>query len=80
MDSHTHVETRALGSAGFTAPAIGLGCMGFSQGYGPADDAGAAIELSASDLERLERVASRAAWAGYRQSFAARNTTRTGGR
>jgi aryl-alcohol dehydrogenase-like predicted oxidoreductase len=38
MDSLTHVASRALGSAGLRVPAIGLGCMGFSQAYGPADE------------------------------------------
>jgi aryl-alcohol dehydrogenase-like predicted oxidoreductase len=38
MDSLTHVSSRVLGSPGLAAPAIGLGCMGFSQAYGPADD------------------------------------------
>ncbi len=33
------MERRTLGKEGFTTSAIGLGCMGFSQGYGPADDA-----------------------------------------
>jgi aryl-alcohol dehydrogenase-like predicted oxidoreductase len=32
------MTTRSLGPDGLTVPAIGLGCMGFSQGYGPADD------------------------------------------
>jgi aryl-alcohol dehydrogenase-like predicted oxidoreductase len=38
MDSLTHVGSRTLGSAGLVVPAIGLGCMGFSQAYGHADD------------------------------------------
>ena len=38
MDSLTHVNGRALGSHGLVVPAIGLGCMGFSQAYGSADD------------------------------------------
>ena len=32
------MQRRTLGSGGFRSSAIGLGCMGFSQGYGPADD------------------------------------------
>lgn len=32
------MERRLLGIDGFTTSAVGLGCMGFSQGYGPADD------------------------------------------
>jgi aryl-alcohol dehydrogenase-like predicted oxidoreductase len=32
------MQRRTLGSGGFVSSAIGLGCMGFSQGYGPADD------------------------------------------
>ncbi|MFD7646070.1 aldo/keto reductase [Streptomyces albidoflavus] len=32
------MKTRALGSHGLTASAVGLGCMGMSQDYGPADD------------------------------------------
>lgn len=41
--------------------------------------AAAAVELSATDLERLESLAPRAAWTGDRQSFAAHGTTRTSG-
>ncbi|MGC4749143.1 aldo/keto reductase [Micromonospora sp. DT201] len=32
------MDQRILGTAGVTTSAIGLGCMGFSQAYGPADD------------------------------------------
>jgi aryl-alcohol dehydrogenase-like predicted oxidoreductase len=32
------MEQRILGTAGLPTSAIGLGCMGFSQAYGPADD------------------------------------------
>ena len=32
------MQRRQLGDAGFTTSALGLGCMGLSQGYGPADD------------------------------------------
>ena len=32
------MERRRLGTDGFTTSAVGLGCMGFSQGYGSADD------------------------------------------
>jgi aryl-alcohol dehydrogenase-like predicted oxidoreductase len=39
--------------------------------------AAASFELSKDDLDRLEAVAPREAWAGDRQSFAAHGTTRT---
>jgi hypothetical protein len=91
MDSLTHVASRARGSAGLRVPAIGLGCMGFSQAYGPADEgesiatirvtenaAAAALSLSRADLDMIEQVAPRRAWAGDRQSFAARHIVRTG--
>ncbi len=32
------MQQRKLGSDGFATSALGLGCMGLSQGYGPADD------------------------------------------
>src|SRR6266568_2575096 len=32
------MQQRSLGSTGLTASAVGLGCMGFSQGYGQVDD------------------------------------------
>ncbi|MGN6790751.1 MAG: aldo/keto reductase [Streptosporangiaceae bacterium] len=57
MDSLTHVSSRVLGSAGLAVPAIGLGCMGFSQAYGPADDEASiatirrAIDLGAGLLD-----------------------------
>jgi aryl-alcohol dehydrogenase-like predicted oxidoreductase len=45
------VKQRTLGSTGFSSSAIGLGCMGFSQGYGPtADSESVAAIRSALDL------------------------------
>jgi aryl-alcohol dehydrogenase-like predicted oxidoreductase len=32
------MKQRILGTDGFTTSSVGLGCMGLSQGYGPADD------------------------------------------
>ncbi len=45
------MEQRTLGSTGFSSSAIGLGCMGFSQGYGStADSESVAAIRSALDL------------------------------
>jgi aryl-alcohol dehydrogenase-like predicted oxidoreductase len=45
------MEQRALGRPGLTVSAIGLGGMGFSQGYGPADDSQSrAVIRAALDL------------------------------
>lgn len=41
------MERRSLGKSGITVPALGLGCMGMSEFYGPTDDA-----QSTATLER----------------------------
>ena len=54
------MTTRKLGSAGLEVSAIGLGCMGMSQSYGPADEAESiatlhrAIELGCTFLDTAE--------------------------
>jgi aryl-alcohol dehydrogenase-like predicted oxidoreductase len=54
------LPTRKLGSQGLAVPAIGLGCMGMSQSYGPADEAESiatlhrAIELGCTFLDTAE--------------------------
>jgi aryl-alcohol dehydrogenase-like predicted oxidoreductase len=45
------VLTRTLGSEGLTVSALGLGCMGMSQSYGPADE----TESTATLLRAVER-------------------------
>lgn len=53
-------KTRKLGSQGLKVSAIGLGCMGMSQSYGPADEAESiatlhrAIELGCTFLDTAE--------------------------
>lgn len=42
------MKRRTLGKSGFATSAIGLGCMGFSQGYGPVDDEASARTILAS--------------------------------
>jgi aryl-alcohol dehydrogenase-like predicted oxidoreductase len=54
------LHTRKLGSQGLEVPAIGLGCMGMSQSYGPADEAESiatlhrAIELGCNFFDTAE--------------------------
>jgi aryl-alcohol dehydrogenase-like predicted oxidoreductase len=54
------LKTRKLGSQGLVVSAIGLGCMGMSQSYGPADEAESiatlhrAIELGCTFLDTAE--------------------------
>lgn len=54
------LTTRKLGSQGLEVSAIGLGCMGMSQSYGPADEAESiatlhrAIELGCTFLDTAE--------------------------
>src|ERR1700682_6805497 len=54
------LTTRKLGSQGLEVSAIGLGCMGMSQAYGPADEAESiatlhrAIELGCTFLDTAE--------------------------
>lgn len=46
------MEKRTLGRGGLKVSAIGLGCMGLSQGYGPAVDAQTGIKLIRDAFER----------------------------
>jgi aryl-alcohol dehydrogenase-like predicted oxidoreductase len=54
------LESRRLGAGGLTVPAVGLGCMGMSDGYGPADRAGSiatirhALEAGVSLLDTAD--------------------------
>lgn len=54
------LRSRKLGSQGLEVPVIGLGCMGMSQSYGPADEAESiatlhrAIELGCTFLDTAE--------------------------
>jgi aryl-alcohol dehydrogenase-like predicted oxidoreductase len=42
------ISSRPLGGSGLSVSAIGLGCMGLSQGYGPADDEESVATLHAA--------------------------------
>jgi aryl-alcohol dehydrogenase-like predicted oxidoreductase len=46
------MQKRKLGKSGLEVSAIGLGCMGMSFGYGPAQDKGEMISLIRSAVER----------------------------
>ena len=46
------MEKRTLGRSGLSVSAIGLGCMGLSQGYGPAIDRQQGIQLIRDAVER----------------------------
>jgi hypothetical protein len=46
------MQKRALGSSNLAVPALGLGCMGFSQSYGPAPDKPEAIAFIRAAVER----------------------------
>jgi aryl-alcohol dehydrogenase-like predicted oxidoreductase len=46
------MHTRTLGNSGLEVSAIGLGCMGLSQSYGPPTDHDAAIALIRAAVER----------------------------
>ena len=46
------MEKRALGRSGLTVSAVGLGCMGLSQGYGPATEKKQGIKLIRAAVER----------------------------
>ncbi|TIP83177.1 MAG: aldo/keto reductase, partial [Mesorhizobium sp.] len=54
------LSTRKLGSQGLQVSVIGLGCMGMSQSYGPADEAESiatlhrAIELGCTFFDTAE--------------------------
>ncbi|HWK73783.1 MAG TPA: aldo/keto reductase [Povalibacter sp.] len=46
------MQQRKLGNSGLTVSALGLGCMGMSQSYGPAPDRKESIEVIRSAVER----------------------------
>ena len=56
------LESRRLGAGGLTVPAVGLGCMGMSDGYGPADRA-------RLDRDDQARAGARRELAGHRGRY-----------
>lgn len=84
MDSLTHVSARAFGSSVLLAPAARPGARIVA--YSPLGRGFLAGSVSASAFaaartralpRRPEQIAPRGAWAGDRQSFAAKPTVRT---
>ena len=51
------MEKRKLGRSNLEVSAIGLGCMGMSHGYGPAEENIGAVELTGDDLRDIDRAA-----------------------
>lgn len=68
------MQKRKLGNCGLEVAALGLGCMGMSYGYPPADkperleeNLGAtAVELTPGDLREIESAASKITVEGAR--------------
>ena len=52
------MKQRYLGRSGLKVSAIGLGCMGTSQSYGPRDDEESIAEKGKAIFETILRVAS----------------------
>jgi len=50
------LEKRKLGSSGLEVSAIGLGCMGMSQAYGPAANKEEMIKLIRSAVKEVSKV------------------------